>query len=311
MKKYLLPLFLCVSAISPTLAAQTAIPDPAQTINVWPSTPPGDKADLKDDIQWKAGNLLTGTVATPTLAVYRPAKDKDNGAAILICPGGGFYQLSMADEGASVATWLNSIGVTAFVLKYRIPNREGEPRYLAALQDAQRSMSIIRAKAAEMGIDPKRIGILGFSAGGQVAAEIETTYDKRQYDPIDDIDKNEIRPDFAALIYPGGIVQRGSEVPATTPDVQVSKTTPPTFLSISNDDTNGSENAVYMYLALKKAGVSAELHVFSEGGHGYGIRPSPGPHATWPARLQDWMVFKKFIPAPATTVPTVTATPAK
>jgi acetyl esterase/lipase len=297
MKKSLLLLTLFCCAITPSFAAQAAIPDPAETLNVWPGTPPGDKPDMKDDIQWKAGNLLTGTVATPTLAIYRPAKDKANGAAILICPGGGFYQLSMADEGASVATWLNSIGVTAFVLKYRIPNREGMPRNLAALQDAQRSMSIIRSKAAEWGLDAKRIGILGFSAGGQVAADIETTYDTRGYTPIDDVDKAEIRPDFAVLIYPGGIIKRGSDVPATSDDVKVTKAAPPTFLSISNDDTNGSENAVYMYLALKKAGVSAELHVFSEGGHGYGIRPSNGPHATWPARLQDWMVFRKYIPA--------------
>ncbi len=284
------------------LTAQTGIPEPQQTMNVWPGTPPGDKANLKADEQWKAGNLLTGTVATPTLAVYRPAKDKDTGAAMLICPGGGFYQLSMADEGASVATWLNSIGVSAFVLKYRIPNREGMPRYMAALQDAERSMSIIRSKAAEWGIDPKRVGVIGFSAGGQMGADLETTFAKRSYEPVDDMDKADIRPDFVALIYPGGIVPRNAATPSLTEDVQVSKDTPPTFLAISNDDRNGSENAVYLYLALKKAGVSAELHVFSEGGHGYGIRPSPGPHATWPARLADWMTFKGYL-KPAKAVP--------
>jgi len=180
----------------PALAAE-----PSLTLNVWPGVPPGDKPDLKADEQMKPGNLLTGTVATPTLAVYRPAKDKDTGAVVLILPGGGFYQLSMVDEGAGVATWLNSIGVTGVLLKYRIPNRDGMPRYMAGLQDTQRSMSIIRSKAADWGIDPKRVGIIGFSAGGQLVADVETNYDKRMYDPVDEMDK-------AATLEPEGTRDR-------------------------------------------------------------------------------------------------------
>ena len=267
------------------LAATAA--EPALTLNVWPGLPPGDKPGLPPE-QWQ-GMTLRGTVSTPTLAVYRPAKDKDTGVAVLVCPGGGFYQLSMGHEGADVAVWLNSLGVTGIVLKYRIPNREGMPHYMAALQDAQRSMSIIRSKAAEWHLDPHRIGILGFSAGGQVGADVETNFDHRMYEPVDAMDEAPTRPDFAILIYPGGIFSRDAAKPGLTPDVRVSKETPPTFLSISHDDRGGSENAVYLYLALKQAGVPAELHVFGEGGHGYGIRPGKEPHATWPARAADWM----------------------
>ena len=267
--------------------------EPALTLNVWPGPPPGDKPNLPPE-EWN-GMTLRGAVSTPTLAVYRPAKEKDTGAAVLICPGGGFYQLSMGHEGADVATWLNSIGVTGIVLKYRIPNREGTPRYMAALQDAQRAMSIIRSKAGEWQLDAKRIGILGFSAGGQVGADVETNYDQRMYAPVDDFDKAATRPDFAVLIYPGGIVQRDSEVPAVTPDVRVTKDTPPTFLSISHDDRGGSENAVYLYLALKRAGVPAELHVWGEGGHGYGIRPGTAPHTTWPARVAEWLTVRGLL----------------
>jgi acetyl esterase/lipase len=298
---------LWLLATLPLLAA-----DPAPTLNVWPGVPPGDKPDMvASEYVNTTTMILNGTVTTPTLTVFRPDKDKDTGAAMLVCPGGGFYQLSMRDEGTAVGTWLASIGVTGVVLKYRIPSREGMPRYMAALQDAQRSMSIIRSKVAEWGLDPKRIGILGFSAGGQVAADVETNFDKRMYDPIDDIDKAETRPDFAVLIYPGGIFSRNSNPPGLSADVHVSKTTPPTFLDQSNDDKDGSENVVYMYLALKNAGVPAELHVFGEGGHGYGIRQNSAPHATWPARLEDWMKFRGYLkPAPAAAAAETPAVPA-
>jgi acetyl esterase/lipase len=284
--------FICIVGIL-TAGAQAA--DPTLTMNLWPGLPPGDKPNMGDEKWNDTTKTITGVVATPTLAVYRPDKDKDTGAAIIVAPGGGFYQLSMGHEGADVAQWLASIGVTGIVLKYRIPQRDGMPRYMAGFQDGQRAMSVVRSKAGEWGIDPHRIGFLGFSAGGQVGADVETNFDKRMYEPVDDMDKADTRPDFAVLIYPGGIVPKRSDVPALTDDVKVSKDTPPTFLAIADNDRNGPENAVYMYLALKKAGVSAELHVYSEGGHGFGIRPGTAPHTTWPARVQDWMAFHGFL----------------
>lgn len=275
-------------------AATLFAAEPALTLNVWPALPPGDKPNLGEE-KHEAGDMIRGVVTTPTLAVYRPAKDKDTGAAVLIAPGGGFYQLSMGHEGADVATWLNSIGVTGIVLKYRIPTREGMARSLPASQDAQRAMSIIRANAAAWGIDPKRIGLCGFSAGGQVAANLITGFETRMYDAIDAIDQQPMRPDFSIIIYPGGILQRGSEPPALNAEIRVTKETPPTFLAISHDDRGGSEQAVYLYLALKKAGVPAELHVWGEGGHGYGIRPGTTPHTTWPARAADWMAVRGLL----------------
>ena len=288
--------------------------DAPPTINVWPGAAPGDKPDMPASEHITPSTMiLNGTVTTPTLTVFRPDKDKDTGAAVLVCPGGGFYQLSMRDEGTAVGSWLASIGVTGVVLKYRIPNRDGMPRYMAALQDAQRSMSIIRSKVKEWGLDPRRIGILGFSAGGQMAVDVETNFDQRMYAPVDDIDKEETRPDFAVLVYPGGLFSRNAPPPYLTADVHVSNTTPPTFISVSNDDPNGTESSVYMYLALKAAGVSTELHIYTEGGHGYGIRTGNAPHTTWPARVQDWMRLHGYLkpkPAPAADeTPAAAATP--
>ncbi len=297
----LLSLSRYVAAGMLALAAAFAV-EPSLTLNVWPGLPPGDKPNLGEE-QHEAGVMIRGTVTTPTLAVYRPAKEKDTGAAVLICPGGGFFQLSMGHEGADVATWLTSIGVTGVVLKYRIPQREGMARSLPSSQDAQRAMSILRSNASAWGLDPQRIGILGFSAGGQIAANLITGFERRMYDAIDEIDRAPTRPDFSIIIYPGGVLQRGTgtEPPALNPEIRISKETPPTFLAISHDDRGGSEQAVYLYLALKRSGVAAELHVWGEGGHGYGIRPGTAPHTTWPARAADWMAFRGLLkPTPAT-----------
>lgn len=288
--------------------------EPNLTLNVWPSLPPGDKPNLGAE-KWEADTMLRGAVTTPTIAVYRPAKEKDTGVAVLIAPGGGFSQLSMGHEGADVATWLNSIGVTGIVLKYRIPVREGMARSLPASQDAQRAMSMVRSKAKEWGIDSNRIGILGFSAGGQVAANLITGFDKLMYEAVDDLEKTNSRPDFAIIIYPGGILKRAEGTPAAgaapaagnpapmrplNDEIRVTKDTPPTFLSIAHDDRGGPEQAIQLYLALKQAGVVAELHVWAQGGHGYGIRPSKGTHATWPARVADWMLGRGILKAAET-----------
>jgi acetyl esterase/lipase len=153
--------------------------------------------------------------------------------------------------------------------------------------DAQRSLSIVRSKAADWGIDPKRIGILGFSAGGHLAAWASTNYDKRAYEPIDAVDKVDCRPDFAVVIYPGGVIKRGTDELA--PEIRVTSETPPMFIAQSNDDQVGPLNSVYLYIALKRAGVPAELHIYATGGHGYGLRPSAAPASTWTQRCEDWL----------------------
>ncbi|MSU49245.1 MAG: alpha/beta hydrolase [Opitutus sp.] len=295
MSRLALPFVTSILFVSSTLLAV----EPSLTLNVWPALPPGDQPNLGAE-KWEANSMLKGVVTTPTLAVYRPAKEKDNGAAVLIAPGGGFYQLSMGHEGADVATWLNSIGVTGIVLKYRIPTREGMARSLPMTQDAQRAMSLIRAKAAEWGLDPKRIGICGFSAGGEVAVNVLSNPDRRLYPAIDAIDQTDMRPNFSLLIYSGGILKRDASPPALNDGIVFTRETPPAFLSVSHDD-RGVEQTVLLYLALKRAGVPAEMHVWSEGGHGYGIRPGALPHTTWPARAADWLKVRGFLKPSAAT----------
>jgi acetyl esterase/lipase len=224
-------------------------------------------------------------VTKPTLTVYRPAKEKDNGTSVVICPGGGYSILAWDLEGEEVAEWLNSIGVTGILLKYRVPKRADLPRHVPPLQDAQRALSLVRSKAAEWGIDPQRIGMLGFSAGGHLTAAASTNYDKRAYDAIDDIDRLSCRPDFAVLIYPGGIVEEGE----MSPEIRVSQETPPAFFAHANDDPVTPENSALLYLALKRAGVSSELHIFASGGHGFGLRPSEHPCSHWPKRCEEWL----------------------
>jgi acetyl esterase/lipase len=275
------------------------MPAPSQTINLWPGTPPGDKPGLPPE-QMVGSNLTN--VSTPTIAVYPPPPSTDTGAAILVCPGGGFRQLAFAKEGTDIAHWLNSAGITAIVLKYRVPSRPDMPRYMAALQDAQRAVCIIRSNADQLHIDPHRLGMIGFSAGGQMVADVTTNYDKLAYPAVDAMDKQSTRPDFALAIYPGGVAAKDGTANVTS-DVRPTKNTPPTFIVIATDDRNGSENAVYYYLALKKAGASAELHVFSEGNHGFALHPTTAPHGAWPNLALAWMKYHGFLTAAPATQP--------
>src|ERR1041384_5266327 len=199
------------------------------TLNLWPGRPPGQtkewppEADqTKDTDKLIAGRRIIklGNVSTPQIAVYRPPKAKDTGASVIIAPGGGHNILAYDLEGTEVAEWLNSLGVTGIVLKYRVPFRDPDKRWFAAVQDAQRAMSLVRGKATEWTLDPQRIGILGSSAGGQTAA-LTALLSERQYAVVDDTDKNSPRPDFAAIIYPGGLVPRGGSGLAA--EVQVTK----------------------------------------------------------------------------------------
>lgn len=265
--------------------------DKPEVLNVWPGNVPGETKPIGEEkMEGAKGSRRVTNVSKPTLSVYRPAKDKDNGAAVIVCPGGGYNMLAWDHEGEDVAAWLNSIGVTGIVLKYRVPRRPGQPQNkppIGALQDAQRALSLVRSKASEWKIDAHRIGILGFSAGGHLSAWAATNFDKRAYEPMDDADKSDCRPDFAVLIYPGGVVPRGKEELAE--EIRVRKDCPPMFFAHAGDDRVTPENSVRLYLALKRAGVPAELHVYSSGGHGFGMRPSNKPYATWPKSCEAWM----------------------
>lgn len=273
----------CLATAGTALAAE-----PALTLDVWPGKAPGETGQVAGEkVEFFKGALpkkQISNVSRPVLEVFRPAKGGENGAAVVICPGGGFNVLMMDYEGEDCAVWLNTLGVTSIVLKYRVPSRPNAPRYFAALQDTQRALSLVRSKAAEWGLDPKRIGVLGFSAGGEASTVASTSYDKPSYPAVDEVDRVSSRPDFAVAVYPGGLVENGQLIA----DVRATKDTPPTFITVANND-EAAEGSVQLYLALKRAGAPAELHIYADGVHGFGMRPSPEPHATWIARLADWM----------------------
>lgn len=297
MRRYLaLGLVLVASAFGRAAAEEP------QILKLWPGKAPGEKGDIGPEapLEPKATEknpvLRIGNVSDPTIAVYRPAKDKDTGTAVIIAPGGGYFILAYEHEGTKVAEWLAKNGVTGVLLKYRVPRRPDQPKDqppISALQDAQRAVSLVRSKAKEWGLKPDRIGMLGFSAGAHLTAWTSTNFDKRSYEPIDAADEISSRPDFAVLIYPGGIVGKESSA-QIKPEIRVAKTTPPSFLVHAADDS--AENSLAYMAALRKAGVSAELHLYGSGGHGFGMRPIPHPAATWTARCEDWMRKQGYLP---------------
>ncbi len=268
--------------------ATAAVP----VVDVWPGDVPGEtgKIGAESSKQQPKGDkpiTLITNVTKPTLTLYRAAKDKDTGAAVVICPGGGYSVLAWDLEGTEVADWLNSIGVSGIVLKYRVPKRPDKEASVPPLQDAQRAVSLVRSKAGEWGIDPKRIGILGFSAGGNLTALACTHFDHRTYEAVDDADKISCRPDFGICVYPAWLVD--DKTGQLKSEFHVSGDTPQMFFVHAGNDGITSANSVEMYLALKHAGVPAEVHIYPTGGHGFGLRPSKEPCSQWPQRCEAWM----------------------
>ena len=255
--------------------------------NLWPGQPPGDEMQLGPEFDRTGpdGRLVAGrrvtrltNVSVPTVAIFRPKPEVDTGAAVVIAPGGGHTILAYDLEGTEVAAWLNSIGMTGIVLKYRVPGRDPDRRWLAAAQDGQRAMSLVRARADEIGIDPDRIGIIGFSAGG-TPVRYAALVKERLYEPVDRYDTVSFRPDFAAPIYAGGVPEGAT----------ITEECPPFFMVIAHDDRGRSVAVAELYIALKRADVSAELHIYESGGHGYGLRETELPVTRWPDRMEEWM----------------------
>jgi acetyl esterase/lipase len=290
-----------VGAIALAVMATATFASELPTFDVWPGQAPGETGQIgPEKVEQKAGRIpvtLITNVTKPTLTVYKPPADKDTGAAVIICPGGAYAVLAIDLEGQEVARWLNSIGVTGIILKYRVPVRRDTPRYLPPLQDAQRAIGLARSKARDWKIDPHRIGILGFSAGGNLAAFACTRFDERAYEAIDDVDKVSCRPDFGVAVYPAWLVKEGTD--ELIPELRVTKQTPQMFFAHANDDPISSASSAAMYLALKRAGVPAELHIYSTGGHGFGLRSTTQRSSTWPARCEEWMRNQGILPVGA------------
>ncbi|MGH9549552.1 MAG: alpha/beta hydrolase, partial [Terriglobales bacterium] len=236
-----------------------------------------------------------GNVSTPTLTLY-PAKTNATGAAVVVFPGGGYRILAIDLEGTEVCDWLNSINVTCVLLKYRVPDSGPYPKSAAALQDAQRALGIVRAHAAEWHIDPQRVGVLGFSAGGHLAAALSTHFDQRLYPVVDAADRLSCRPDFAVIIYPGYLALSEQNF-AANPDIHVTEKTPPSILVQAEDDPVHVENSLVYYLALKNAKVPAEMHLYAQGGHGYGLRRTALPITSWPQSVETWLHTIQVLPS--------------
>lgn len=280
------------------LAAVSALASPGTPVPLWPGHAPGETREFpaEGDTTKPTDRLVNGVpivrlgnVTQPTITVYRPEPEKDTGAAVIVAPGGGYSILAWELEGTEVCEWLNSIGVTGVLLKYRVPVRPDRPRHAAALDDAQRALGLVRHRAAEWGIDPQRIGMLGFSAGAHLAAALASNHATRTYPVVDPADAVSCRPDFLMLIYPGGLADRD------TPDVlrpevaPVKGNAPPAIIVMTQDDPVRVENALVYYTALKQAEAPAEMHLYPTGGHGYGLRRSEHQVTTWPDRVTDWL----------------------
>ncbi len=281
----LLSHFLMLASSAALIATTTPALAENATIPLWPEGIPNAKDLGAEQIDERG---FVTNISTPTLVVYPAAVDRPNGTAVIVCPGGGYARLAIDIEGTEVCDWLNSIGVTGIIPKYRVPHRDGVPQHLLPAQDAQRALGLVRHRARELGLDPERIGIIGFSAGAHVAAVLSAHQDERLYPILDAADRVSCRPDFAMLIYPGYLASRDGDF-GIAPEVAVATDkTPPTFLAMAQDDPVRVENALFYYYALKQANVPAEMHLYPDGGHGFGLRPT-GAAATWPDRAADWM----------------------
>lgn len=295
------PLLLALVTMLASACSPAAEPE---TINLWPDAPPGAVGETEAD--------------TPTLSIYLPPAERAVGTAVVVCPGGGYATHAMDHEGRQIAEWLNGFGVAAFVLKYRLGPRYRHP---APLHDAQRALRVVRSRAAEWGLASDRIGIWGFSAGGHLASTAATRFEEGSPQAADPGDRVSTRPDFLILAYPvismteaythaGSRTRLLGEAPdsalalALSNEKHVTPQTPPTFLFHTNADEGvPAENSIAFYLALREAGVPAELHIYEPGKHGVGLAPDDPVLSTWADRLADWMHGRGLLSPPSPPVP--------
>jgi len=279
-------------------------PDHPQ-IPIWPGTPPDAQPVAGPEVTWTTGpNELiagrpiigVGQVSRPTMTVYAPT-GKNTGVAVVVFPGGGYEMLAIDLEGTEVCDWLTSRGITAVLLKYRVPGdglrpKSGPyPKSPMALEDAQRTLGLVRFHAAEWHIDPHKIGVLGSSAGGHLVAAMSTHFSHRLYPAVDAADQESCRPDFGVALYPGHLSLADNSI-ALNPDIDshITRDTPPTFLLQDEDDhVDRVEDSLSYYAALKRVGVPVEMHLYAQGGHAFGLRRTKFPVTAWPQLVETWL----------------------
>jgi acetyl esterase/lipase len=302
------PLIFALSVVfgSGDLSAQTSSwqPSPGHTqVPIWPAGAVPDARRVtgpevvttREELVAGRPWVAAGNVSRPTMTVYSP-DGKNTGAAVIVFPGGGYWVLAMDLEGTEVCDWLTSKGITAVLLKYRVPG-EGHPRSgpypdsPEALEDAQRTVGLVRFHAVEWQIDPHKIGVLGFSAGGHLVAAMSTHFDRRLYPAVDAADKESCRPDFAVALYPGHLSLAADSI-ELNPDIRthITRQTPPTFLLQDEDDhVDRVEDSLSYYAALKKVGIPVEMHLYAQGGHAFGLRRTKFPVTGWPQLVETWL----------------------
>src|SRR5229473_2177541 len=300
---------LCVVFAFGGLSAQKPgwQPSPGYTqIPIWPGAVPDAQPVAGPEVAATAKGLIAGksgdiveNVSRPTMTVYSPS-GKNTGAAVVVFPGGGYQDLAIDLEGTEVCDWLTSRGITCVLLKYRVPDSGPayhddcqcniHPKAATALEDAQRTVGLVRFHATEWHIDPHKIGVLGFSAGGHLVANISTHFGQRSYAPVDAADRVSCRPDFAVAIYPGHMLENTTKEFELNPEIPVTAGTPPTFLLQNEDDNvDGVKQSLVYYIALKNAGVPVEMHLYAQGGHAFGLRRTKFPVTRWPELLETWL----------------------
>lgn len=253
-------------------------------IYLWPGKVPGEKEEKRMSVMAPSENeniIRISEVTNPAMEVFLPEQSLKNGAAVIVCPGGGYHILAYDLEGTEIAAWLNKNGFAAFVLQYRVPDKR-----VGALQDVQRAVKIVRKNAAKYGIDPEKIGVMGFSAGGSLSARAITNFKKQTYSPADNTDSLSCRPSFAMLIYPAYLDQGTGY--SLTPELHLSSDVPPAFIFQTADDQYGN-SAIVMAQAMRNAKLPVELHLLPDGGHGYGLRPGNRAAETWPGLAEAWL----------------------
>jgi acetyl esterase/lipase len=303
---------VCVLVARSGVSAQQAVWQPSAghaQVPIWPgAVPDSQPAAEQEHVEAANGpkDLVAGRpwlaveqVLRPTMTVYSP-QGRNTGVGIVVLPGGGYSVLAIDLEGTEVCDWLTSRGITCVLLKYRVPDSGPayhddcqcniHPKAPTALEDAQRTVGLVRFHATEWHIDPHKIGVLGFSAGGHLVANISTHFGQRSYAPVDAADRVSCRPDFAVAIYPGHMLENTTKEFELNPEIPVTAGTPPTFLLQNEDDNvDGVKQSLVYYIALKNAGVPVEMHLYAQGGHAFGLRRTKFPVTRWPELVETWL----------------------